>query len=363
MKVLAVSANFDRCESSMLLSLANEGKIELSIFTEPNARYNEVFNDAKVSITKYEGNFHSRFDLKTLLKLRKILKDGNFDVVHLFSARAVSNGIIAAIGLSSKLVAYRGTMGHLSRFDPSSWLSFLNPRLNKIICVSHAVERYMAEVGVPKKRTITIHKGHRIEWYQSSNRTRKDIRKELSLPNDAVVVSCVANIRPVKGVDILLKAFSQTPKSKDLYLLLIGDIRDKRVESLIASSPNKERIITTGFRNDATDLIAASDIFTMPSIAREGLAKAAIEAMSKGVATIVTNVGGLPELVENNVSGIIIPPSDPTALAEAILRLTEDLTLRDRLAKAGPNRIEKDFNLAMTIEKTFGVYQELTGRN
>ena len=68
MKVLAVSANFDRCESSMLLSLANEGKIELSIFTEPNARYNEVFNDAKVSITKYEGNFHSRFDLKTLLK-------------------------------------------------------------------------------------------------------------------------------------------------------------------------------------------------------------------------------------------------------------------------------------------------------
>ena len=104
-------------------------------------------------------------------------------------------------------------------------------------------------------------------------------------------------------------------------------------------------------------------ISTLSAIALTFCTIAPIAFAADTTQTIVTNVGGLPELVENNVSGIIIPPSDPTALAEAILRLTEDLTLRDRLAKAGPNRIEKDFNLAMTIEKTFGVYQELTGRN
>jgi glycosyltransferase involved in cell wall biosynthesis len=359
MKVLAVSANFDRCEASMLLELANRKAIELSILTEKNARYNEIFDGAYTPIQKFEDQFKSRFDIGAILRLRKILKKEQYDIIHLFSARAVSNGLIASFGLSVKRVAYRGTMGHLSWFDPSSWLSFLNPGLHKIICVSHAVEKYMNQMGVPPSRTVTIHKGHRIEWYESAHRSKEQIRSQLNIPQDVVVVSCVANIRPVKGVDVLLKGFSRIPSEKNIVLLLIGDIRDKRVEALISSSPNKDKIITTGFRKDATDLVAASDIFIMPSIAREGLAKAAIEAMSKGVATIVTNVGGLPELVQHRKSGLVIPPSDPNSIASSIIELVDNPSLRMQLAKEAPTRIKTDFNLEMTISKTLDIYSAL----
>ena len=97
----------------------------------------------------------------------------------------------------------------------------------------------------------------------------------------------------------------------------------------------------------------------MPSIAREGLAKAAIEAMSKGVATIVTNVGGLPELVLDGVCGLVIPPSNPDAIADAILRLSNDTNLRNTLAASAPQRIQEHFHIDTTIHKTFDVYQSL----
>lgn len=363
MKVLAVAANFDRCEASMLLALAEERLIDLTILTEPGARYNEIFEAASVPIKKIEDRFRSRLDLGAIRRLRALLKRESFDIMHLFSARAVSNALLASVGLSIKRVAYRGTMGHLSWFDPSSWLSFLNPGLHKIICVSHAVENYMQQMGVPSSRTITIHKGHRLEWYTKTSRSRDAVRQELSIANDALVVSCVANIRPVKGVDVLLKGFAKLPVDKQLVLLLIGDIRDNRVEALIASSPHHDKIITTGFRTDATDLIAASDIFIMPSIAREGLAKAAIEAMSKGVAPIVTNVGGLPELVLDGICGLVIPPSNPDAIADAILRLSSETTLRNTFAAAAPKRIEEHFHIDTTIQKTFDVYRSLVSES
>jgi glycosyltransferase involved in cell wall biosynthesis len=284
--VLAIASQVDRCEATLLSSFVKQG-IEVILVGDKEQRYQPDL-DPKIKIIPLE--FKSRFQISAIIKIINLIKTLKPDIVHLFSARSVSNTLIATIGLNTNLVAYRGTMGHLSRLDPSSWLSFLNPKLKKIICVSHAVEKYLWQQGVPSSRTVTIHKGHKFEWYCSPTPLK---REQFNIPQNAVVISCVANVRPVKGVDFLIKAFSDINldngmlDSVPIYLLLIGELRDDKISNLIQQSPNKQNIICTGFRKDATDVVALADIFVMPSIAREGLPKALIEAMAKGIAPIV----------------------------------------------------------------------------
>ena len=99
----------------------------------------------------------------------------------------------------------------------------------------------------------------------------------------------------------------------------------------------------------------------MPSKEREGLPKAVIEAMSLGVATIVTDVGGMPEIVEHMKSGLVVKASDASALASAISRLVNDPELRMRLAKNAQERIRTSFSIETTIQQTIGVYRALVG--
>jgi glycosyltransferase involved in cell wall biosynthesis len=166
----------------------------------------------------------------------------------------------------------------------------------------------------------------------------------------------------VKGVDYLIKAFSALDlseeifKNKNVCLLLIGELRDEKISKLISESPNKNKIICTGFRNDAPDVVALADIFVMPSVAREGLPKALIEAMSKKIAPIVTNVGGMPEVVVNDVHGLVVAPRDHTAIADAIKRLASSSELRKTFGEKSFNRIKEDFVVEKSTEATLNAY-------
>jgi glycosyltransferase involved in cell wall biosynthesis len=114
-----------------------------------------------------------------------------------------------------------------------------------------------------------------------------------------------------------------------------------------------------GFRQDAPSITAACDVFVLPSVKREGLSRSLIEAMAYGVAPVVTDCGGSPELVEQGVSGIVVPVRDAAALANAIEQLARDSKLRDRYGHAARKRIDSDFKIENTIEQTINVYTEL----
>lgn len=353
MKVLAIASEFDRCESNMLANLARSG-IEVVAAIEPKQRFGEVLTNAQIPI--HPLTCKGRIDPKAIMTLKRILRNGKFDIVHAFSGRGLSNMLIASYGLPVKRVAYRGTMGHLSRWDPTSWLSYLNPGLHKIICVSHAVEGYLREIGVADKKIVTIHKGHNVSWYDGDSNVQLT---EFGVPEGAFVVGCVANMRPVKGVDVLVKAMDYLPTPSPIHLLLVGEVRDEKISNLINSSKLKDQIHLTGFRADAPSIVARCNAFVMPSIKREGLPKALIEAMIKSVPPIVSRVGGMPEIVREGTEGLVIPPSDPRAIADAIVKLFSDRDLCAQFAKASRQRIETSFNIEDTTAKTLTVYQQL----
>jgi glycosyltransferase involved in cell wall biosynthesis len=140
----------------------------------------------------------------------------------------------------------------------------------------------------------------------------------------------------------------------------MGNISENRkLIREIRKSPLKERFHLPGFRNDAPAVIAAGDVFVMPSTKREGLSRAVIEAMSYGIPPIVTNVGGLPELVVDRESGYVIPPNDPQSLARHIIDLYDHPEIRNRLGENARVRIDTHFNINATVEETRKVFEEL----
>ncbi|HMB72453.1 MAG TPA: glycosyltransferase, partial [Gammaproteobacteria bacterium] len=166
--------------------------------------------------------------------------------------------------------------------------------------------------------------------------------------------------RPRKGIEVLVDAVAKLPPRCNAHLLLIGNMSSPRLDQAISRSGIAERVHRLGFRADAPAITAASDVFVLPSIRREGLARSLIEAMAYGIAPVVTDCGGSPELVRHRECGLIVPAGNADALTEAIEELYLEPRLRTRLGAAARQRIASDFRIETTIEKTLMLYEELT---
>jgi glycosyltransferase involved in cell wall biosynthesis len=202
---------------------------------------------------------------------------------------------------------------------------------------------------------VTIHKGHDPAWYSG---TPPASLAGFGIPAGATVVGFTGNMRPVKGVDVLIEAARQLPSSPPIHFLLVGEVRDSRIERLARDARVRDRLHFTGFRKDAPALAGACDIFVMPSVEREGLPRSLIEAMAQGVAPVVSDVGGMPELVAKDECGLVVPPRDPQALAQAILALAQDPVRRQAFGRRARVRIETDFHIRHTIEKAIALFRE-----
>jgi glycosyltransferase involved in cell wall biosynthesis len=302
----------------------------------------------------------ARFDLGGIRRLRAELRQGNYDILHVFGNKALQNGLFATWGMPIRIIAYRGIVGNVSFFSPVSWLRFLNPRIDRIVCVANAVRDHFLQMRpaflrMPVERPVTIYKGHSLDWYTNPP---ADLRT-VGIPANAFVIGCVANYRPRKGIEYLIEAIADLPQEWQAHLLLVGRMDAAGLVKAIAASPAAARIHRVGHRTDAPSLTAACDLFVLPSIKREGLARSLIEAMACGVPPIVTNCGGSPELVVDGVSGLVVPVRDAPAINHAIRRLYEDPERRRRMGAAARGRIGSHFKIEDTIEQTLDLYRNL----
>ncbi|MEZ4567311.1 MAG: glycosyltransferase [Desulfobacterales bacterium] len=184
---------------------------------------------------------------------------------------------------------------------------------------------------------------------------------EFNLPQQCVYHHiCGPEPRPHKGIDFLVDAARYLPPETPVFFLLLGRLEnDRKLRAKIDASPMKDHFILAGFRNNAPAIFAASDAFIMPSTKREGLSRAVIEAMSSGTVPIVTDVGGLPELVADGESGFVVPPMDSRAIAGAILKLAQHPELKKQMGKAAKDRIQNEFNVAATVLRTKEMFEQM----
>ena len=358
----------DRPESTMIITLSKMG-VKPTVICAPNTPFEAALQKAEIATLPV--NFRSKIDLRAIGQIRTLLHSKSFDLVHIFHKKPLVNYTFASIGIKLPVVAYRGIIGNLSYWDPFSWLSFLNPRINRIICVCEAVRRYFLEKRFllffslfNPNRVVTIHKGHETAWYAQPE---KPNFSEIGIPENAYVIGCVARLKARKGIVELIRSLEYIKADKPVYLILIGRVEDKRIPGEIEKSPLKPQIKLLGFRKDASMLAGGFDCVALPSLRREGLPRAIIEAMSQGIPAVVTDSGGSPELVRDEIDGQIVAPGDIKALADGLSWVLADSDRHAQLSRNAKARIEKDFTVKKTADETLRLYgqilQEKNSRN
>lgn len=354
--VLVVTDILDRSEHALLIGLFNS-QINIEVICKPT--YDRQKELAKAGITLYPHDIRHRLDVKAIRFIRNQLKRKNYSIIYALRNNSLSVSLFAAMGKAVKIVGYRGTIGHMrGLLNPESYITYQNPGVDKIICVSNAVKNYLASRHIPPSKLVTIYKGHDISWYPDPNEDLHAL-SAFPIPKEAFIVGFVGNIRPVKGVDVLIKAIQYIPESKNIHFVIIGDIRAPRIKKMLTNQTVASRVYFAGFKKNAARLMKHFNVFVMPSVAREGLPQALLEAMAQKIPPIVSNVGGIPEIITDQESGLIVPPRDPEKLAEAILFLFNHTEACKKLGENAKNRIKKNFNINDTIQQTIAVFDQL----
>lgn len=359
LRVLCLTDACDRPESELFIGLKASG-VDVEVMCNPKGRnYQRLVNqDLVVGTLALQG----RFDQEGTAAIRRQLQTKHYDVIHAYNPRALACGLRASKGLDVRIVAYRGVIGNVGIAHPESWITFLHPRVDKIVCVADAIRDHLEGVGFPWARLTAdrlqrIYKGHDLAWYLAEPANLQS----LGVPEGAFVVCCTGRGVPRKGFDDLVRSARYLPDEVEVHYLLVGDVDcSATIRREVAALPNPERVHFAGYRNDAPQLAAASDVIVLPSKEHEGLPRAVIEAMAYAIPAIVTRVGGMPELVDNGVTGLVVPPCDEKSLAEAIVKIYR-LSPEERKAMgaAGRKRINDHFHTSQTVRETVAMYRSL----
>ncbi len=356
MRIMFIAEMLDLPDAQLIRGLKQSG-IDVEVMLNPSSRHIDALTQG--GIPTHALTLRKRIDLPAIHRIRSYLKSGGFTLIHGLLNRPLSNGLFAARGLPVKCVAYRGIVGNISRLNPASWLTYLNPRIDRIVCVCEAVRKYLLSKRIPPSRLTTIYKGHDISWYL--NQTPPNLA-EFGIPPDAYVIGCAAHIRPRKGIDVLLKATAHVSADKPVHYLLVGPVKDKGVLQRVLKDQQADRVHFIGPRQDAPRLMGACHVFVLPSLRREGLPKAVIEAMAQKVPVVVTRCGGSVELVRHGRDGLMVTPGDHEALARALNTLLAEPDRRRQMGASAQQRIQQDFHISQAIRKHIRLYQELTER-
>jgi len=235
---------------------------------------------------------------------------------------------------------------------------------DKILCVSTPI---LAQFRRDPKLEV-LHNGLDLAEFRINRAEIKVWREKLGVDEETRLVGVASRISPWKGQDIFLQACALLKgKTQKVHYILVGDafegneyLVDKLNEFVSANSLNN--VVTfTGFVDDPRSLIAALDILVLPSIRPDPFPGVVLEGMALGVPVVATNIGGPIEQVKHGITGLLVPPLDPDALAIAILELLNDADMRQSMGNAGRERVAKEFTLTATRLRLENLYQRLAG--
>jgi L-malate glycosyltransferase len=301
----------------------------------------------------------AEMDLAAAWRLSRVIKQLTPDIVHAHDPHGVAMASIA-LSMSTlpkppRLVASRRVDFHMRRSALSRWKY---RQVDCFICASEAIRQIVLSDGIPGNRTVTVHEG--IDLDRIAAAPRSELHHELWLPHDAPLVGNVAALVPHKGQRHLVDAAGLVlPKHPDARFIIAGEGELRpTLEHQIHQHHLEKHVILAGFRPDILSLHKAFDIFVMSSVT-EGLGTSILDAMACGKPVVGTTAGGIPEVVSDGETGLLVPPRDPEAMAAAITRLLSDRSLRERMGAAGLARVRELFSAETMLKNTLDVYQRL----
>ena len=316
-------------------------------------------------------DIHPFLDIYALLKLYFLIRKGRYDIVHCHTSKGGFIGRLAARLAKVRVIIYsphgdifEGYFGKIkTRFF--IWLERFSARFtDKIISLTKSgIEPYI-KAGIGQKSQFDyIYNGVDVERLRKRKVDRIQKRQEIGVENDCFLVVTAGRLVPVKGHTYLITALAQVITAiPNIRLVFLGD-GELRGELLgqVKTLGLEKQVLFPGMRSDVPEIISCSDLFVLPSV-NEGFGVVLLEAMAMRCPIVATNVGGVPEVVLDGETGILVPPGDPVQLAGGIIRLLKDTSLALKMAECGYQRLKACFDIRETVSKTEHLYKELLER-
>jgi glycosyltransferase involved in cell wall biosynthesis len=285
------------------------------------------------------------------------------DVIHNHMYRAEIIGTKAALALevAGYPRPYVVSTVHSSRVrsaEDREALRRLTPSMDRLIAVSKAMERKLEDEGRTGTPLSLIYNGVDLERYDHQEPCCT-LREEYGMVPGAHIVGVVARLEPEKGHPTLIDAWPRVLQAcPDAYLLVVGEGSQREaLERQVAELRVGHRVVFTGRRDDVPAVTAALDIAVLPSY-REAQGLSVLEAMALSRPVVASNVGGIPEMIEDGVTGLLVPPHDAAALADAIVSLLRDHQRADMIARAGHDLVHRRFCIEQMIAAVEEIYDE-----
>lgn len=307
----------------------------------------------------------SEMDLSAAWRLSRVLKRLKPDVVHAHDPHGLAMASLAlSLGGSSTarrapaLVASRRVDFHLKGNSLSRWK---HRQVDCFIAASEAIRRILLADSVPDDQAVTVHEGIDVERVASV--PALDVHEAFWLPHHAPVVGNVAALVPHKGQRYLIEAahlvVQEIPDAR-FVILGEGELREQ-LERQVRDHHLEKHVLLPGFRTDVMGCLKSFDLFVMSSVT-EGLGTSLLDAMACSRPIVATTAGGIPEVVADGDTGLLVPPRDHPSMANAIVTLLNDSPRRARMGAAGLARVRERFTVERMVAETAAVYARVAGK-
>jgi len=304
-------------------------------------------------------------ELRSFRALRALIRGFRPDVMHVNSSKA--SGLAALAGRLARVrrIVFTAHGWAFNENRPAwqkaaiAFLHWITVMLSHVtVCVSEAIRKDAAWMPLARKRLQVIHNGIDAVELLSRSEARSRIGPDLAhMFPGALWIGTIAELHPTKGLDTLIEAFSRLIRSHpSAVLVIMGDGEEwNRLHKLIQIHDLAGRVALPGFVADAAAHLSALDIFALPSRS-EALGYALLEAGQASLPAAASAVGGIPEILEDGATGLLVPPGDARALEEALARLLLSPEARERLGTALHARVRAEFSKSAMAEKTLALY-------
>lgn len=299
-------------------------------------------------------------DLSAAWKLSKIIRQWKPEIVHAHDPHAVAMaGLALSFGAGTpapRLVASRRVDFHLQSHSFSRWKY---RQVDRFIAASRAIRDVLVDDGIPASQISIVYDGIDVE--RISHLPAVDIHTELWLPHGVPTLVNVGALVGHKGQKHLIEAMHHVrQRVPDARLVIFGEGELRQpLEKQIRDRHLERHVLLAGFREDVLSIVKSADLFVMSSVT-EGLGSTVLDAMAMGLAVVGTTAGGIPEAVVHGETGLLVPPADPVALADAIVTALEDPGRRREMGQAGYTRVRGRFGVEQLVSGTLGAYQATT---
>jgi L-malate glycosyltransferase len=300
----------------------------------------------------------SALDLATAFKLARVIRSERIEIVHCQKGRARTLALLAGLLVKIPvLILNRGVSFPLDRWNR---LGYTTSRVTSIVAVCESIKRGLIKAGVSERKIEVIYSGTDLTRFHPQV-DGSGIRRELGLAPEHALITQVG-IRSWRGNDDVLEAMTRVHRAAPHSRLLFVGAPPPRIASTLDKARRRGldgAVFCFGHRHDIPEILAASDLVVDASYAGLGLTGSLREALAVETPVIGTRLEGIPELISDGETGLLVPPRNPDALAQAALRVLENPTRAKAMARAGRKRVEGQFSMTAKIERTEALYRRL----